>query len=132
MAATPISAYGTTVTLTTGGLAAGVKSISGPGVSVDMLDVSTHDAGTGYRSYVPGLADGGELTLEIVFDDANEVLWKAQVRAAVNIYTIVWPATITWVFSGHMTGFEPSAAVDGDLSATITVKVTGVITYDTD
>ena len=132
MAATPISAYGTTLTMTSAGLVAGVKSLSGPGVSVDMLDVSTHDAGTGYRTYVPGLADGGELTLEIVFDDANEVLWKAEVRAAVDTYTIVWPATITWVFSGLLTGFEPSAAVDGDLSATITVKVTGVITYDTD
>ncbi|HUT12399.1 MAG TPA: phage tail tube protein [Thermoguttaceae bacterium] len=133
MALVPVSAYGTVIDFATVAYA-GVKSISGPGVSVDMLDVSTHDAGTGYRTFVPGLADGGELTVEAVFDDANEAIVAAHLATPYNnsvlAIEITFPGDIVWAFNAFISGYEPSAAVDGDCTATITLKVTGAITYD--
>jgi len=134
MALEPAAAFGSVLTVS--GAAAGVLSISGPGVTVDTIDVTSHSSTSGYREFVEGLADGGEITCEIIFDDANEAKWAALMRAGVVAScNITWPATtgtLVWTFSAFPTGFEPTAPVDGSLTATLTLKVTGAITYDTD
>ena len=127
------SAFGTTLTMS--GAKAGITSLSGPGIKIDMIDTTSHSSTSAYRTFVEGLVDGGEISMDIIFDDTNELAWKALVReggATGTATTIVWPGTITWAFYSFLTSFEPTAPHDGSLTASITIKVTGVITYDTD
>jgi len=130
MALVPAAAFGTVVKLDTVALG-GVISLSGPGVTIDTIDVTSHSSTSGYREFVEGLADGGELTMEIIFDDANELVLATKRAAGLTVtIEITWPGAIVWSAEAWLTGIEPNAASDGALTATVTWKITGVITYD--
>lgn len=45
-----------------------VADISGPEVSIDTIDVTTHDSPDKFNEFVPGMADGGEVTFDLMFD----------------------------------------------------------------
>lgn len=109
-----------------------VRSISGPSLSAETIDVSTHD-GAGYREFVASLLDPGELTLDLVWDPVaatHEAMFDDLAARATRNVRIVWPdtATTTWAFAGQFLGLEPNAPVDGELSASVTFKVSGEIT----
>lgn len=109
-----------------------VRTIGGPSLTAETIDVSTHD-GAGYREFVASLIDPGEVTLEIVWDpDAatHDSMFDDLVARTLRNVQIVWPdaTSTTWSFAGQFTRFEPSAPVDGDLSASVTYKVSGAIT----
>lgn len=109
-----------------------VRTISGPSMSAETIDVSTHD-GAGYREFVASLLDGGEVTLDIVWDPVaathTAMHDDLEARALRNV-RIVWPdaGTTTWAFAGQFTGLSPNAPVDGELSASVTFKLSGAIT----
>lgn len=111
-----------------------VRSISGPGLSVDTVDVTSHDSLEAWEEVVPTILRSGEVTLEIIYDPAEAthknssggLLADLVGRAAVT-YNLKFPdlATTTWSFSAFVTGFEPSGVVDGELMANVTLKLTG-------
>jgi len=109
---------------------AAVSSVSGPGISLDTIDVTTDDSPGGYKQYAAGLLDAGEIKLELNFLPANTsqtgLLTALASRAAKN-FKLVFPdtAATTWSFSAFVTNFEPSAPVDGKLSTSVTLKITG-------
>ena len=45
-----------------------ITNISGPGISTDAIDVTTHQSASAHREFLAGLVDGGEVTFEMVFD----------------------------------------------------------------
>lgn len=107
-----------------------VRDIGGPGVSMDTIDVTTHDSTDAWREFIAGLKDGGEVSLDLVYDpdNASQTLLRTDLDArTVNTYSITLtdatPATIT--FSCLVTAFEPSAAVEDELGLSATLKVTG-------
>ena len=106
-----------------------VTNLSGPGLSLDPLEMTSHDSG-GDREFIGGLLDGGEVTAEINFMPGNathkQVIADMKART-VTTWSVVFPDTSTWSFSAFPTAFEPSAPVDGKLAASITLKVTGAI-----
>lgn len=109
-----------------------VKNISGPGLKLDTEDVTTHDSTGGWEEVVGTILRSGEVKLELVYDPqaathkyaANGLLSDLSLRTATT-YSLVFPDTTTWTFSGLVTGFEPEAAHDGALKASVTIKVTG-------
>lgn len=112
-----------------------VKNISGPGLSLDTEDVTSHDSTSGWEEVVGTILRSGEVTLEIVYDPAaathkyasGGLLYDLVSRTATT-FSIVFPGAATWSFSALVTGFEPSAPVEGALTASVTLKVTGVVT----
>lgn len=111
---------------------ANLRTLSGPSLSAETLDVSTHD-GAGYREFVASLLDPGELTAEIVWDPANAThtaFITDLVARTITTWHVVWPdaGAADWAFSAMVTGFAPSAPVDGELSASVTLKISGAIT----
>jgi predicted secreted protein len=44
-----------------------VNSISGPSLSRDTIDVTSLDSTSGYREFIGGFRDGGEVSLEMNF-----------------------------------------------------------------
>ena len=110
-----------------------VRSISGWGLSMDTIDVTSHDSTGAWREFVAGLIDGGEITLDLVFDPDNTGhtnLRTDLTSRTSNTYDIrfVDPTPQIWSFTGFVTAFSPDASVDGDLTASVTIKATGAIT----
>lgn len=110
-----------------------VRDISGPGLSQEAVEVTHHSSTDGWREYVGGLFDGGEISFEIVYDpaegthDASTGLLKDMTDRTVRNFELVFPDTgsTTWTFAALVTGFEPGAPVDGALTASVTLKLSG-------
>ena len=124
------SAFGTA--LKKGGVTyAQVTNISGPGLSLDTQDVTSHDSAGAWEEVVGTILRSGEITLEIVYDPANAthkyaaggLLYDLVSRTAIAL-SLVFPGAVTWSFNALVTGFEPSAPVDGALTASVTLKLT--------
>lgn len=49
-----------------------VADIAGPSVSTDTVDVTTHDSPDFFAEFVPGSADGGEITFDLMFDGSSD------------------------------------------------------------
>jgi len=130
------SAFGTT--LTKGGQAiAELTNIGGPSLSADTIDVSSHDSDDGYREFVQGLRDGGEISLEGNFIPGNAgqaALVTDLNDGSLDEYVITIPAavTTTWTFDAIITAFECSAPFDDKASFTATMKVSGKPTLGVD
>jgi predicted secreted protein len=128
-------AYGTKLYkgTTTGTAYAQIVSLSGPGMSLDMIDVTSHDSTAAWEEVVGGILRSGEMTMEIVYDPANathaDLVDDIEARTAI-VFTIEFSdaATTEWTFSGFVSGFETDMAHDGALTATVTIKPTGDLT----
>jgi len=110
------------------------RSISGPGLSADTEDVTTHDSTAAFEEVVVTILRSGEVSFEIEYDPNNATHKNAAagliadyISRTANTYNLVFPSTaaVTWTFSAFVTGFEPSAPHDGALTAAVKMKVTG-------
>ena len=111
-----------------------IQSISGPGLSLDTEDVTTHDSTGAWEEVVATILRSGEVSLDIVYDpntathkNAAGGLLADMVARTAQTYNLVFPSTaaVTWTFSAFVTGFEPSAAHNGALTAAVKMKITG-------
>lgn len=117
---------GTTVSAAgAGAYAAEVLSVSWSDMSREAIDVS-HMGTTGGRDFIPSdLYDPGVLTLEVHFKTTLAV----PISAADTAITITFPDAETWVCDGFVTGFEFNDPMEDKMTATITYKLTGDITF---
>ena len=115
-----------------------VLNISGPSLSLETIDVTSHG---GWREFITGLANGGEITLELNYipdnasHDATAGLLKdfedqiSGVLATPRNYELVFPDTsnTTWTFAAWITAFETTASASGTekLGASVTLTITG-------
>ena len=111
-----------------------VTNISGPGLSVDTEDVTSHDSTGAWEEVVATILRSGEITLDLVYDPGhathkyavNGLIYDLVQRTAIE-FTLVFPSSpaVTWTFNAFVTGFEPTGPVDGALTATAKFKITG-------
>ncbi len=108
-----------------------VSNISGPNMTAGTYDVSNHNDVNGYRTFISGLKDGGEISTELFFDpndtthadiidlfeDNSVVNWKIELSKTS-------PAK-SWTFKGVVVGFEQEYPVDGPKTAKLTIKISG-------
>jgi len=116
-----------------------VTSVSGPTTTVDTIDVTSHDS-EGWREFVAGLGDFGELRFDVNLHPAyagnNQMGLYDDMIAGTQRYVVIeipadpnWtPATAEYYFwcPGYIVGFEISAPFDDKLSASLTIKLSGV------
>lgn len=113
---------GTTVAMDSGFFAE-ILDVSPPAASRESIP-SSHMGTTTAHTFSPAtLVDWGEMTLEILFDPSL----RPPIDDAAESVTITFPnsAASTWIFTGFMTGFEPSVPLEDRMTATATVKVSG-------
>jgi len=117
-----------------------VSNISGPGLAVDTEDVTTHDQATAFEEVVATILRTGEITLDIVYDpdegthdDTTGLLLDMENKTLRN-FQLQFPSTgyVMFTFSAYVTGFEPGAPVGGALTASLSVKISGVPVLDGD
>lgn len=115
---------------------AGVTNVGGPALGLDTVEVTSHDSTDGWEEFVGGILRSGEVSLDINYDpagvthDATTGLIADMVARTVRNFELIFPDDVatTWDFAALVTGFEPGAPVDDKLSASVTLKVTGVPT----
>ncbi len=108
-----------------------ITSISGPGISQEPVDVT--DLDDTWKTFVVDIPDGGEVTVELIWDpetathvDFIDMLADTVVTPCQIVYSDDGAAKYAW--NGWLTNFEPTANRGEALTATATIKVTGAIT----
>ena len=111
-----------------------VRTINGMNLSVDTVDVTSHDSPDGWEEIIPTILRSGELSLEILYDP-NDATHKLAAGGLLNdfvsktsqAFTLTFPTSpvVNWTFTAYVTGFEPTMPVDGELAASVTLKPTG-------
>lgn len=127
MASSAIIGFGATLSI--GGAAvAALTSLTGPGLSRDIIDLSNHD-GEGYMTFASGLSDPGELSIEGMFDStAGQDTLVSNLEAAAPVeFIITLSDTSTLTFDGFVTAFSTDAPYDGPLTFSATIKATGEV-----
>lgn len=133
------SAFGTMLTRGAypGTEVAQVTNISGLNATLDTVDVTEHD-GVGWEEHVATILRSGSVTIDIVYDPnaathknaSGGLLYDLTTRAS-SVWNIVYPSSpVKYItFTAFVTGFNPTAPVDGALTASVTLKPTGVVTF---
>lgn len=111
-----------------------VKTISGPNMSSQVIDVTNMDSQNNTREFITSLIDPGEMTFSVNFLPAvagQQALINDMKNRTRRNFQIVWTDTAgtTWSFQGIVTSFGPNAAIEDALTASVTVKVTGFPTF---
>jgi predicted secreted protein len=108
-----------------------VKSISGPTMSREMIDVTNLDSTGGYREFIPSFRDGGTVTLSINFTYAGYSLLKQDFQSDTLInYEILLSDGTSIEFSGYVQDLPINVKFDDAVTSEITVKVSGLVTID--
>jgi predicted secreted protein len=112
---------------------AGIRDMSGPGVSGDVVDVTTHDSPSAFREFLKTVIDPGEVSFDIVYDPEDAAgqgaLEDESVARTFKTYRVVYNTTgaKTWEFNACVTQLEPNQPVEGEISASVSLKLSGVI-----
>ena len=109
-----------------------VRDIEGPELELETKEVTSHDSG-GWREYIGTLLTGGEVSFDLNFIPTNAThsytsgLIDDMVNRVKRNYQLVFPdgGSTVWEFAALVTGFKPSAPVEDELSAEVTLQVSG-------
>lgn len=123
-------ALGTTLKKGTTAIAE-LTSIGGLELSADTIETTTLDVADGYRTFVQGLKDGGEVSISGFLNPAtgkgqSELLDDFEAGTEAN-YTIEFPAALKakWDFDAIVTGISTGAELEDGITFEATLKVSG-------
>lgn len=112
---------------------AGVKNITGPSKTRAFIDVTSLDSTGGYREFIAGFRDAGQLTFTFIFDrDGYEALNTDFESDTPQHYQIVLPdADVTSLaFEGLVTELPLTVPTDDAVTVDVTIKITGTVTLE--
>jgi predicted secreted protein len=106
---------------------ANVTSVKGPEIEREAYDVTAHDSPDGWREFIGGLKDGGEVSIEVNYDPRIHDAFVSDFDdPQPRNYKMVFPGTLgQWSLKLLLTGFSQESPVDDKLSAELTFKVSG-------
>jgi predicted secreted protein len=106
---------------------AGLTSIGGLDLSADTIETTTLDS-DGYRTFIQGLKDAGEVPVSGYFDPLqHEGLLDDYESGEVVAYSIEFPAALgaKWEFNAIVTAYSTGAELEDLISFEATLKVSG-------
>ena len=111
-----------------------VRSVSGPGVSADVIDTSCMDITNNYRTKGVGLLDGGDITVNVAYDPAADSHITARSlmsnRTATGVQVIYPTTTVSWEAQGYISGITNEIPLADLVTADFTLSVSGKPTFD--
>lgn len=111
-----------------------IRNISGPGMTRDFIDVSNLDSTAGYREFIAGFRDGGELTFSMNFTIGGyDDLLLDYESESVQSYELILPdsGTTTFSFSGFVTNLPLNITPDDAVTVDVTIKISGQVSMAT-
>lgn len=103
--------------------------ISGPEMERDTLEVTSHQSPGGFREWVGGLKDGGEVSFEVRYDpEIHNPLQVDFEDPQPRNYRIQLPDVPggMWEFQGFITNMGLSFPLEDAMACSFTFKVTGM------
>ena len=112
-----------------------ITDLTPPNMARDSIEVTGYSSTSGYREFIAGWRDGGEVSLtanwlptNATHDDDTGLLEQWDDDDLHN-YRIVLPDTLaTIAFSGFLTAFEPELPRDEQGKLNCTIKISGAVT----
>ncbi len=118
-----------------------VSNITPPSFARDAQDATHTESPEGWREFIPGLKDAGEISVELnlvpdsdsmdlilgTFD--SDELQQVRILFADGVQTGPTPTCSRFTCSGIVTGFPLEAPMDDKMSASLTVKISGKPTF---
>jgi predicted secreted protein len=106
-----------------------INSIKGPDKKRNTIDVTSLDSLGGYREFITSFRDAGQVVLEMNFTrsgfmDLNDDFESEDIVD----YQINLPDGTTIDFSGYVTDLGMAVPLDDKVTASVTIKVSGVVT----
>lgn len=110
-----------------------VLDITGPGIEREEIDTTSHDVSDGFRTFIAGLADGGEVSFDIQYTPGaatHAETTRGITALALNGLVVNWRITLPvtpvkhWAFAGFVSGFEAGYPVGDKMNGSVTIKVT--------
>jgi predicted secreted protein len=130
MVTAAVASYGTTLKWNTQ-LIAEVTDISGPGIKVDTIDVTSYSSPDAFKEFIAGFGDGGEVSIEANFiagDTLGQIAFITDAFAkTVREAIITYPAAaaVDWTFDALVTSIEFKEPLEEQLGFTATLKISG-------
>jgi hypothetical protein len=114
----------------------GLRDITGPDVSVDWLDLTTHDSPNSTEEGIPTIHRSGEVRAEMIYDPANSVhqalLTDKQSKRLGTWRVVMTDPSATYVqFSAYVISLGFSFPVAGALQQNFILRPTGALTTGT-
>lgn len=110
-----------------------VKDITGPAVSLDVIDVTNQDSPDQYEEIIPSIRRAGEVDFDVNFDPASGThdgatgllyLANNKIKRGYRLQ-LNDPDDSYIAFAGYVIGFQWKSPVAGVLAATCKIRVTG-------
>jgi len=104
-----------------------VHDVKGPEIKRDTYDVTAHDSANGWREFIGGLKDAGEVSITVNYNPSvHDVLVADFEDTAPRNYKMVFPQALgEWALRLILSEFSQEAPVDDKLSAELKFKVSG-------
>ena len=119
--------HGTTITFGTSAFTANLIDVSGPAIERAEIG-ATHMGSTDAMEFIPSaLYDPGGV--DVTFEHDPALTPPVQSQTATETITINWAGSAsTYIFSGWMSNYTPTAVSGDRMTATATIRATGTIT----
>lgn len=116
---------------------ANVTSMSGPGMTAGQIDTTALDTTGGFRTFIGGFRDGGEITLDLNYDSTETShqedtggLKRYFNEGGAETWTLTLSDSSVFSFDGIVTGLDgPNHGVDEVVTMSVTIKVSGDVTF---
>jgi len=108
-----------------------LSSIGGISQTAGTIDVTSHDSSDGFKEYIAGMRDGGEMAIEgnFISTDANgQIAFHTDIQAGTKRYAyIVFPMALggSQEFYAIATGFSLAQPIDDKLGVSGSLKLSG-------
>jgi predicted secreted protein len=118
-----------------------VGNITPPSFARDAQDATHTESTEGWREFIPGLKDAGELscelnlvpdsdTMDLILDQFDsDSLTEVRILFADGTQTGPSPTCSRFTCFGIVTGFPLQAPMDDKMTATVTIKISGKPTF---
>ena len=108
-----------------------VLDISGPALTLNVEDATSHDSTDGWAESIGTILEAGDVTFDVQFVPTGAThsyvtgLIKDMVNRTLRNFQLVFPDATTWVLPAFVTGFNPSNTVRGKSTASVSLHVSG-------
>lgn len=110
-----------------------ILSIAGPKITRGVRDTTSLDTTGGYKTFVAGFRDGGEISASMNFSMTSFGILKDSMDLdTLEDFRIVWPdaGASQADFKGLVTGLEMNTpGGDDNVTCDLTIKISGPVTF---
>ena len=110
-----------------------INSITGPGMSRDVIDVTSLDSTDGYREFITGFRNAGTIALSMNFTRSTYDTMQTDFESDdLQNYEIVLPdaENTTLEFEGLVTELPLTIPPDDKITADVTIQISGAVTIN--